>query len=58
MHIVKDYKAKFVVVSAKERRADTTAYKRRSRRAYKRYMRTGSMHDYNRANERFVNDWD
>jgi hypothetical protein len=58
MRVVKDYKPQYVLVGQKERSNDIKAYKRRSRRAFRQYLRTGSVKDFNRAEKPFVNEWD
>ena len=56
-NVAKYYKPRWTIWSPKLVSDEVIAHKRRTRRAYKQYLRTGSMRDFDRS-QRIITNWD
>jgi len=52
--VVKDVRPIYTIWNPKTVSKDITSHKRRSRRAYHQYLRTGSLNDYNRSQRKIT----
>jgi len=57
MKVAKHYKPRWTMWNRKTVRYFVIAHKRRCRRAYRQYLRTGSLRDYNRS-QKMITQWD
>ena len=55
--VAKDLRPKFTIWKHTEVNKDIAAAKRRSRRIYKQYIKTGDVRDFNRS-QRKITRWD
>lgn len=56
-NVAKHYKPQWTFWSSKEVTEDVKLHKRRTRRAFKQYLRTGSQKDFDRS-QRLITQWD
>jgi hypothetical protein len=55
--VAKDLRPKWTCWKSETVNADVQAHKRRTRRAYRQYLKTGSIKDFNRSQKK-ITRWD
>lgn len=56
-NVTKNYKPKWTIWRPETIRADVIAHKRRTRRAFKQFLKTGSQKDFNRS-QKLLTRWE
>ena len=56
-NVAKHYKPRWTIWSPKSVAEDVKLHKRRTRRAYKQYLKTGTQKDFDRS-QRLITNWD